>query len=88
MGGYLRGLLSRLEGRMPAKDYFVVIAEFIDVGEFGLALEHMADALGEEGLPVMDDERASMLALARRMQTGDRVGRALALCPCLEDTGL
>jgi hypothetical protein len=42
--GYLRGLLTRLDDRLPVKD-FVVITEFIDVGEFGLALEHMADAL-------------------------------------------
>jgi hypothetical protein len=87
IGRYLRDLLIRLDDRIPARD-FVVITEFIDVGEFGLALEHTADALSEAGVPVTDDERTGMLRLARRMQTGDRVSRALDLCPSLDDNGL
>jgi hypothetical protein len=39
-----------------------VIHEFVEVGEFGLALEQIADVLAEEDGPVSDDERANTLA--------------------------
>ncbi len=79
ISGRLRGLLVRLDDRMSAKD-LVLIAEFADVGELGLALEHMADVLSEQDLAVSDDERADMLALADRMKISERICRVLEFC--------
>jgi hypothetical protein len=41
----------------------------------------MADVLSENEKPLTPDERADLIALAAQMQIGDRVPRALALCP-------
>ncbi|MEV6443036.1 MafI family immunity protein [Amycolatopsis sp. NPDC051716] len=76
----MRGLSTRLGGRL-SDDQQRQVAEFIDVNEFGLALEALADFLCEDEQPVWPDERSDMLELARRMQIDGRVGRALALCP-------
>jgi hypothetical protein len=78
--GRLRGLVVLLDDRLSARD-LVFVAEFIDVGELGLALEQMADALCEDEAPVARTERADMLALAERMNLGSRVFRALRFCP-------
>ena len=80
ISGCLRALLVRLDDRMPVRD-LDLITEFVDAGEFGLALEQMADVLSGEKLAVSSVERADMLALAEQMKIGDRVGRALELCP-------
>ena len=72
IAGQLHGLLIRLEGRLPGKDISLV-ADFIDAGEFVLALEQMADVMGEDEQPLSPEERADMLALAERMQISDRV---------------
>lgn len=76
----LHGLLIRLDDRLPAKDV-TLIREFIDASEFGLALEQMADVLGEDEQPLAADERQGMLALVARMQMSDRVPQALTFCP-------
>src|SRR5690348_10440712 len=78
--GHLRGLMVLLDDRLSAKDLGFV-AEFIDVGELGLALEQMADALCEDEAPVARAERDDMLTLAERMNLGSRVYRALRFCP-------
>jgi hypothetical protein len=80
VAGLMHGLLIRLDDRLPGKDV-TLIAEFIDANELGLALEQMADVLSEDERPLTRDERADMLALADRMQVGDRVLHALAFCP-------
>jgi hypothetical protein len=80
IAGRLRGLLIRLDDRLSAKDA-KLIAEFIDVGELGLALEQMADQLSEYEQPLSASERADMLSLVARMQMNDRVSRALTVCP-------
>ncbi len=80
IAGLLHGLLIRLDDRLPDKDV-ALIAEFIDANELGLALEQMADVLSEDEQPLTADERADMLGLVDRMRMGDRVPRALALCP-------
>ena len=41
----------------------------------------MADALGEAGAPITDEERAEMLAFVEEMGMSERVSLALALCP-------
>jgi hypothetical protein len=78
--GHLRGLMVLLDDRLSARDLGFV-AEFIDVGELGLALEQMADALCEDEAPVARAERDDMLTLAERMNLGSRVYRALRFCP-------
>ena len=80
IAGILRGLLVRLDDRL-ASESVTLASELIDVNELGLALEFVADWLAEEELPVSSDERADMLALAARMQMGDRVPTTLSLCP-------
>jgi hypothetical protein len=80
VAGLLHGLLIRLDDRLLGQDP-TLIAEFIDVNEFGLALEQMADVLSEDEKPLSADERVDMLALVDRMQMGDRVARALSSCP-------
>jgi hypothetical protein len=73
-----------LDDRLSARD-LVFVAEFIDVGELGLALEQMADALCEGEAPVARTERADMLALAERMNLDSRVSGVMRFCPeCLE----
>ena len=78
--GVVRGLLTRLDDRLPGKDV-TLIAEFIDANELGLALEQIADVLSEDQQALAASERADMLALVNRMQMGDRVPRALSRCP-------
>jgi hypothetical protein len=80
ISGILRGLLIRLDDRLAARDT-TLIAEFIGVGELGLALEQMADALSQDVRPISASERADMLALDDRMRMGDCVPRALRGCP-------
>jgi hypothetical protein len=78
--GRLFGVLTRLDDRFLPRDA-TLIHEFIEVGEFGLALEQMADVLAEDGTPITDEERADMLALNEDMKMGERVPRVLATCP-------
>lgn len=58
-----------------------LIHEFIEVGEFGLALEQIADVVSEDEIPLSDDECRSMIALNAEMGMGGRVPDALRLCP-------
>jgi hypothetical protein len=81
--GRLSCLLIRLGDRFADRDK-QLLHEFIDVGEFGLALEQMADVLAEGDTPVTDDERSDMLILARMMAMDDRVPRVLEFCPRAE----
>jgi hypothetical protein len=78
--GVVRGLTIRLSDRLCEKD-LILITEFLEANELGLALEQIADVLCEDEQPVTADERADMLALADRMQLDGRVSRALAFCP-------
>lgn len=80
IAGIVRGLTIRLSDRLSEQD-LIVITEYLDVNELGLALEQIADVLCEDEQPVTADERADMLTLADRMQLDDRVSRTLALCP-------
>jgi hypothetical protein len=80
VAGRLRGLLVRLADRLP-REQQSLIDEFIDHAEFGLALEQLADGLGEDELALATDERQDMIALAQTMMLGERVARSLAACP-------
>lgn len=84
LNGRLHGLLIQVGDRLTS-DLAAVTSELIDAGEYGLALEFIADYLSEEEQAVSDDERLEMLSLAAEMQMDGRVQRALALCPPTSD---
>ncbi|MGH3194586.1 MAG: MafI family immunity protein [Streptosporangiaceae bacterium] len=78
--GELFSLLIMLEDRLGSQDARQA-HEFIDVDEYGLALEQMAGVLAAAGTPVTDQERDDMLALNCKMQMDARVPGALQSCP-------
>jgi hypothetical protein len=72
----LRGLLVRFGDRLPQAE-IVELANCLDRGMYGLALEWLADSVTELGLQVEADERAEILRLARLMGISEYVERAL-----------
>jgi hypothetical protein len=56
---------------------------YIEVGEYGLALDEIAGVLGLVQAAITSQEREDMLALARRMKMDDSVSHALESCPCI-----
>lgn len=80
LSGLVRGLLINVEDRLPPETRDLVV-ELIDASEFGVALETMAEMLGEYEQPVTAQERTNFLDLVKRMAMDDRVERNLALCP-------
>jgi hypothetical protein len=74
--GLLIGMGDRLRGEQAQ-----LLHHFIDVGEYGLALEEIAGALAQDKIAVTDQERGDMLALTRQMNMGDIVPHALGFCP-------
>jgi hypothetical protein len=80
ISGILHGLIVRLGDRLAEKD-LLLITEFVEVGELGLALEQIADVLSEDSEPLTADERSDMLALVERMDMGTRIPHALTFCP-------
>jgi len=80
LAGRLYGLLITLEDRLGGEQARL-LHHFIEVGEYGLALEEIAGALAQDQIAITDQERGGMLALARRMKTDDLVPRALGFCP-------
>jgi hypothetical protein len=80
LAGRLYGLLIGLSDRLNGKQA-QLLHDFIDVGEYGLALEELAGALAQDTIAITDQERSDMLALTRQMKTGDIVPHALGFCP-------
>jgi hypothetical protein len=80
LAGQLYGLLIGLSDRLNGKQA-QLLHDFIDVGEYGLALEELAGALAQDTIAITDQERSDMLALTRQMKTGDIVPHALGFCP-------
>ena len=81
LAGRLYGLLIGLYDRIGSEQARL-LHHFIDVGEYGLALEEIADTLAQDAIAITGQERAAMLALAARMKLeGGLVPRALAACP-------
>ena len=76
----LSGLVILLEPRMKSEDANL-ICHFVEVGEYGLALEELADHLALAGTPITDQERNDMMALTAKMQMDDNVLLTLAFCP-------
>jgi hypothetical protein len=56
-------------------------AELLNAGEYGIALEMVADWLSEDELPITSAERSEAEALAQAMGNVDRVMGPLSLCP-------
>lgn len=78
--GRLSGLVILLEPRMKSEDANLIY-HFVEVGEYGLALEELAGYLALAGTPITDQERNGMMALAATMQMDDNVPLTLAFCP-------
>ena len=81
LAGRLYGLLISLDDRIGSEQARL-LHHFIEVGEYGLALEEIAGTLAQDAIAVTDQERGDMMALADRMKLEDGlVPRALAACP-------
>jgi hypothetical protein len=78
--GLLFSLLIVVEDRL-GREQAQWVHHVIDVDEYGLALEDMVGILAHAGALVTDQERADMLALARRMRMEDLVPRVLQCWP-------
>ena len=76
----LSGLLILLEDRLGAGQAGLM-HHFIEVGEYGLALEEIAGALAQDQVAISDQERGDMLALSSSMKMDDLVPRTLGFCP-------
>jgi hypothetical protein len=82
LAGRRYGLLIMLEDRID-REQAGLLHEFIEAGEYGLALEEIAGTLAQDTAAITHSERGGMLALAGQMEIGDLVSRALAFCPRL-----
>ncbi len=78
--GQLFSLLIAVEDRL-GREEAQWVHHVIDVDEYGLALEDMVGVLAYANAPVTDQERADMLALARKMQMDELVPRVLQCQP-------
>jgi hypothetical protein len=79
LAGRLYGLVIRLEDRLGG-DQAGLIQHFVEVGEYGLALEEIAGVLAGKITAITDQERGDMLALARAMEMDDLDPHALESC--------
>jgi hypothetical protein len=81
LAGRLYGLLIGLDDRIGSEQARL-LHHFIEVGEYGLALEEIAGTLAQDAIAITGTERRDMLAPAAWMKLqGDLVPRALAACP-------
>ena len=82
LAGRLYGLLIVLEDRLG--EAAQLLYHFVEVGEYGLALEEIAATLAQHAMAITGQEREDMLALARHMKMeDDLVPGALSLCPVM-----
>ena len=75
LAGRLYGLLIGLDDRLD-RDAVRQLYHFIEVGEYGLALEEIAGALANAKVPITNQERGEMLALTSTMKLDNLVPRA------------
>jgi hypothetical protein len=80
LAGRLYGLVIRLSNRMPA-DSAGWVHHVTEVGEYELALEDLAAILAHGKTLITDQERADMLALARKMTLRHDLADVLGACP-------
>jgi hypothetical protein len=77
----LYGLLIGLDDRVGSEEA-QLLHHFIEVGEYGLALEEIAGTLAQDAIAITGQERRDMMALAVQMKLeAGLVPRALAACP-------
>jgi hypothetical protein len=80
LAGRLYGVLIAVEDRLGSERAGEA-HYYIEVGEYGLALEEIAGVLGLAQAAITSQEREDMLALAHRMKIDDIVSHALESCP-------
>jgi hypothetical protein len=81
LAGRLYGLLITFDDRLPGEQARQ-LHRFIEVGEYGLALEEITGALAQHKIAITDQECRGMLDLGLQMKLqGDLVPRALSHCP-------
>ena len=80
LAGRLYGLLISLDDRLDREDARL-LHHFVEVGEYGLALENIAGAVAQATVAITDQERSNILALTRTMNMDDLVPRTLESCP-------
>jgi hypothetical protein len=81
----LYGLLIGLDDRIGGEQARL-LHHFIEVGEYGLALEEITGTLAQDAIAITGQERSDVLALAAQMKLeGDLVARVLAACPETDD---
>ena len=80
----LAEMLRLFEGRVPQRD-IAIAREFLDVGEYGVALEQLTYALTEyEAVALRTSERAELLDLANTMGI-ERSVEQIGACPPYSD---
>jgi hypothetical protein len=80
----LAEMLRLFEGRVPERD-IVIAREFLDVGEYGVALEQLTYALTEHGaVALRTSERAELLDLAQKLGSKGAVEQ-IGDCPPRRD---
>jgi len=80
----LAEMLRLFEGRVPERD-IAIAREFLDVGEYGVALEQLTYALTEyEAVALRTSERAELLDLANTMGI-ERSVEQIGACPPYSD---
>ena len=80
LAGRLYGLLISLDDRLD-REKARMLYNFIEVGEYGLALEEIVGTLCRHKTPITSQERSDVLALTRTMGMDDLIPRALRSCP-------
>ena len=81
LAGRLYGLLIGLDDRIGSEQARL-LHHFIEIGEYGLALEEIAGTLAQDAIAITGQEQGDMLALATRMKLqGSPSYPALAACP-------
>lgn len=80
LAGRLYGLLIGLDDRLD-REAARQLYHFIEVGEYGLALEEIAGTLAYGKVVITDQERRDMLALTATMNMAGLVPEALGFCP-------
>ncbi|MEY9873269.1 hypothetical protein ABH931_002751 [Streptacidiphilus sp. MAP12-33] len=74
----------RLAGLAAQADSAVSMMSTWDAGEWGLAVEDLADLLSEHHTPLLRADRAAVLGLAEVFDVSGRTMSALRWCPDLE----
>jgi hypothetical protein len=82
--GRLRGLIILLAERLSL-DQARIGDELIDASEFGVALETLADWLGENETPIPDGVRRDFERISLQIGNVERVMRSLDHCPAESD---